>query len=78
VLWYLPRLPRLLSREIRGVGDPEDGGHAGSARYSSRAAAALGGRGVRLALLIASLLCGLVIASLTVHLAGRWELTFGF
>jgi hypothetical protein len=33
----------------------------------------LGTRGTRLALLIASLLAGLVIALLTVHLAGKWE-----
>jgi hypothetical protein len=33
----------------------------------------LGGRGTRLALLIASLLGGLVIALLTVHLAGPWQ-----
>ena len=33
----------------------------------------LGGRGTRLALLIASLLAGLVIALLTVHLAGKWR-----
>jgi hypothetical protein len=33
----------------------------------------LAGRGTRLALLIASLLAGLVIALLTVHLAGKWE-----
>ena len=33
----------------------------------------LGTRGTRLALLIASLLAGLVIALLTVHLAGNWE-----
>jgi len=33
----------------------------------------LGGRGTRLALLLASLLAGLVIALLTVHLAGKWE-----
>jgi hypothetical protein len=38
-----------------------------------RAENALGGRGTRLALLIASLLAGLVIALLTVHLAGSWE-----
>jgi hypothetical protein len=36
----------------------------------------LGGRGTRLGLLIASLLAGLVIALLTVHLAGKWE-SFG-
>jgi hypothetical protein len=33
----------------------------------------LGGRGTRLALLLASLLAGLVIALLTVHLAGQWR-----
>ena len=77
VLWYVPRLPRLLAAEARGVGDPEDGAYAGPyagpGRHAKRAAAALGGRGVRLALLIASLLCGLVIALLTVHLEGAWR-----
>jgi hypothetical protein len=73
VLWYAPRLPRLLSRELRGVGDPEDSGYATGGRYSSRTAAVLGGRGVRLTLLIASLLAGLVIALLTVHLVGQWQ-----
>lgn len=33
----------------------------------------LGGRSTRLALLTASLVAGLVIALLTVHLAGQWE-----
>jgi hypothetical protein len=33
----------------------------------------LGGRSTRLALLIGSLLGGLVIALLTVHLAGPWQ-----
>jgi hypothetical protein len=42
----------------------------------ARGTALLGGRGTRLALLIASLLAGLVIALLTVHLAGKWE-SFG-
>jgi hypothetical protein len=37
--------------------------------------AVLGGRGMRLSLLVASLLAGLVIAVLTVHLAGPWHLT---
>ena len=73
VLWYAPRLPRLLSREVRGTGDPEDSGYAGGGRHSSRAVAVLGGRGVRLALLVTSLLAGLVIALLTVHLAGAWR-----
>jgi hypothetical protein len=49
---YVPRLPRLLATEARGV---------------------LGDRRTRLALLIASLLGGLLIAILTVHLAGRWQ-----
>ena len=39
----------------------------------ARAMEVLGGRGTRLALLTASLLGGLVIALLTVHLAGQWE-----
>ena len=42
----------------------------------ARAREVLAGRGTRLALLIASLLAGLVIALLTVHLAGTWE-SFG-
>ena len=42
----------------------------------ARAREVLAGRGTRLALLIASLLAGLVIALLTVHLAGKWE-SFG-
>jgi hypothetical protein len=42
-------------------------------RHARRAARILGGRGTRLALLVASLLAGLVIALLTVHLAGAWE-----
>jgi hypothetical protein len=77
VLAYVPRLPRLLAREIRGVGDHEDG-EARGGRHARRAVAALGGRGIRLALLTASLLCGLVIALLTVHLAGAWEFPRGF
>lgn len=80
VLAYLPRLPRLLGEEARGAaahgaaaretgGRPDRGyGHGG------RAAAALGGRGLRLALLVASLVAGLVIAVLTVHLAVPWHL----
>ena len=39
----------------------------------SAGAHGIGGRSIRLALLIASLLGGLVIALLTVHLAGAWE-----
>lgn len=69
VLAYLPRLPRLLAAEARGV-SLEAGG---AGRHRRRAVQVLGGRGTRLALLAASLLGGLVIALLTVHLAGRWE-----
>jgi len=61
VLAYVPRVPRLLAAEARG-GGPLLG--------------LLGGRSTRLALLVASLLAGLVIALLTVHLAGKWE-SFG-
>ncbi len=75
VLAYVPRLPRLLAAEARGVSVPqgETGGHAGAGQHARRAMEVLGGRGTRLALLITSLLGGLVIALLTVHLAGKWE-----
>ena len=73
VLAYLPRLPRLLAAEAQGLGDLDDSAYAGAGRHARRAAATLGGRGVRLALLIASLLGGLVIALLTVHLVGAWQ-----
>jgi hypothetical protein len=70
VLSYAPRLPRLLSAEARGRVLSEDG-------YAARAAAVLGGRGVRLALLIGSVVLGLIIAMLTVHLAAPWQRLFG-
>lgn len=75
VLAYVPRLPRLLAAEARGVVLPEGaaGGYAGAGRHARRAMEVLGGRGTRLALLIASLLAGLLIALLTVHLAGQWH-----
>jgi hypothetical protein len=69
VVAYVPRLPRLLGAEARGVALPE----GGTGRNARRAMEVLGGRGTRLALLLASLLAGLVIALLTVHLAGKWE-----
>jgi hypothetical protein len=74
VLAYLPRLPRLLSAEARGAELPRNGGprHAAGARPATRAAQVIGSRGVRLWLLLASLAAGLVIALLTVHLAGAW------
>ena len=76
VLAHVPRLPGLLAAEARGVSSPagETGGQAGTGRHARRAIEVLGGRSTRLALLIASLLAGLVIALLTVHLAGKWEL----
>jgi hypothetical protein len=76
VLAYMWRLPRLLAAEARGVARLE-GAAAGSAaarRHADRAIEVLGGRSTRLALLTATLLAGLVIALLTVHLAGQWEL----
>jgi hypothetical protein len=75
VLAYVPRLPRLLYAEARGAAFPQGGsrGHAANARPVARAARILGGRGVRLSLLAASLVAGLMIALLTVHLAGAWE-----
>jgi hypothetical protein len=65
VLAYLTRLPRLLGAEL--------GSPAASGRPAGRAVAVLGGRGMRLSLLIASLLAGLLIAVLTVHLAAPWH-----
>jgi hypothetical protein len=77
VLAYLPRLPRLLAAEVRGVpaAPDETGETSGQApwRHARLAMGVLGGRGTRLALLVASLLGGLVIALITVHLAGRWQ-----
>jgi hypothetical protein len=72
VLAYLPRLPRLLASEARGAAAGETEGRPGPG-YGGRATAALGGRGLRLALLVASLVAGLVIAMLTVHLAVPWH-----
>jgi hypothetical protein len=69
VLAYVWRLPRLLAGEARGVsGSASETGVREGAR---RAAEVLGGRGIRLCLLIGSLLGGLVIALLTLHLAGQ-------
>jgi hypothetical protein len=74
VLAYVWRLPRLLAAEARGsVPEDETDGPADAGRHARRAMEVLGGRGTRLSLLIASLLAGLVIALLTVHLAGKWE-----
>jgi hypothetical protein len=83
VLAYMWRLPRLIAAEVRGVSSSTsssspsfEGGpirHAGASRPTRRAMEVLGGRGTRIALLVASLLAGLVIALLTVHLAGKWE-----
>ena len=87
VLAYVWRLPAILAAEARGVSLPEGGPggqtsvqtggqagrRAGVGRHARRAAAVLGGRGTRLALLVASILAGLVIALLTVHLTGKWE-----
>ena len=79
VLAYVWRLPRLFVAEARGVAlaGGETGGHDDGGQYSRRAVEVLAGRGTRLALLSASLLAGLVIALLTVHLAGNWEPHFG-
>ena len=75
VLAYVGRLPRLLAAEARGVSSVESGpvGLGVAGRRARRAMEVLGGRGIRMALLAASLLAGLVIALLTVHLTGKWE-----
>jgi len=70
VLAYIPRLPRLIAAEARGI-SLEEGDVGGP--HVRRAVRVLGGRGTRLALLIASLLAGLLIALLTVHLVGNWQ-----
>jgi hypothetical protein len=72
VLAYLPRLPRLLASEARGTAARETEGRPGPG-YGGRGTAALGGRGLRLALLVVSLVAGLVIAVLTLHLAAPWH-----
>lgn len=85
MLAYVWRLPRLLVAEARGIsrtaGETDGQAAAGPATVgrtaARRTAQVLGGRSIRLALLAASLLVGLVIALLTVHLAGNWEQYFG-
>jgi hypothetical protein len=57
VLWYAPRLPRLLAP-----------GSAGRDRMR----AALAGAGQRRVLLTAALAAGLIVALATYHLAGNW------
>lgn len=75
VLAYVPRVPRLLYAEAHGTALPHGSrrGYAVGDRPVTRAVRILGGRGVRLSLLLAALVAGLVIALLTVHLAGAWE-----
>jgi hypothetical protein len=75
VLTYVWRLPRLLAAEARGISlaEGETGRRAGAGRHARQVVEVLGGRGTRLALLTASLLAGLVIALLTVHLVGKWQ-----
>ncbi len=57
VLWYAPRLPRLLSARQAG---------------RDRVKAALAGAGRRWMLLTAALAFGLILALATYHLAGNW------
>ena len=75
VLAYVWRLPRVLAAEARGVALSSDGSReqAADGRPVTGATRLLGGRRVRLSLLLAALVAGLVIALLTVHLAGAWE-----
>jgi hypothetical protein len=69
LLSYAGRLPGLLAAEARGIASPDSG--QGHARQAVRV---LGGRGTRLALLIGSLLVGLIIALLTQHTLSGWTL----
>lgn len=75
VIVHVPLMLRLLAAEARGISAPqrEAAGHAPAGQHARRAMEVLGGRGTRLALLIASLAGGLVIALLTVHLAAQWQ-----
>ncbi|HUC59286.1 MAG TPA: hypothetical protein VMA95_17930 [Streptosporangiaceae bacterium] len=57
VLWYAPRLPRLLR---------------GDSPHAARARTVLAGAGKRWLLLIGALAAGLVIAVATYHTAGNW------
>jgi hypothetical protein len=61
VLTYVWRLPRLIGADLRGP--------AGV----NRARGVLAGRTTRWLLLTASIVCGLLIAAMTVHLATPWE-----
>jgi hypothetical protein len=63
VLAYVPRLPGLLSADLRG-------------RAASHARERLAGRGMRWSLLALSLAAGLVLALATVHLTVRWTGVF--
>ncbi|HEY5351399.1 MAG TPA: hypothetical protein VIK57_03000 [Streptosporangiaceae bacterium] len=60
VLTYVWRLPRLIGADLRGP--------AGF----NRARGVLAGRATRWLLLTASIVCGLLIAAMTVHLAAPW------
>jgi len=60
VLWYVPRLPRLLAAWPVG-----------------RTRQVLAGAWTRWLLLAASLAGGLIVAALTLHLAGRWGISHG-
>jgi hypothetical protein len=71
VIAHIVRMTRDLAAEARPHGEPV--GYSSAGWHARRALGVLGGRGIRLALLIASLLVGLLIALLTVHLAGQWQ-----
>ena len=57
-------------RKAAGGGGPGEPAGRRRVSFTARTAAVVGGRGIRLSLLAASLLGGLVVAMLTVHLAG--------
>jgi hypothetical protein len=59
VLAYVWRLPRLIGADLRSPG-------------FNRARGVLAGRSTRWLLLAASIVCGLLIAAMTVHLAAPW------
>ena len=70
VLAYVWRLPRLIGSDLRGPAGPNRA--HGALLGRELASRALGGRTTRWLLLAASVAGGLLIAAMTLHLAGPW------
>jgi hypothetical protein len=72
VVWYAPKLPRLLAAKVHNTSTTRGGGTGGG-----RLHAVLAGAGRRWLALTAALALGLVIALATYHLAAPWTHLFG-